>query len=290
MSLITKEEQLQVDGLIEKLPELVEEAKYDELYGYQLDPKGDFYDEEVTKTLVIKFLRANKFDLELAKTQLSKTLKWRKEFNPLSAGFSEDHDEKFDIISYITWYEKNSSNEKVVTFNVYGNVTNPKDIFGDLDKFLRWRIGIMEKSIQILNFKDPDNSSMVQLHDYKKLSFLKMDPDVKNGSKATITIFQDYYPELLSEKFFVNIPTILSWVYLFVSRFVSEETRKKFKVLGNGTDVAKYLGDQIPKEYGGKSKQSLKEQRFDFDNSNKEFQLSEYAAFLLSKQFTEELD
>lgn len=289
MSLTTTQNTL-VDKLVADLETVTTEADYDEIYGYQLDPNGAFYDAAVLRTIALKFLKANDWDYNLAKTQLTSTLKWRKKFNPLSAGFREEHDKKFDVISYITWYPENPANEKVVTFNVYGNVTDPAFIFGDLDAFLRWRVGIMEKGIQLLDMKDTLNDYMVQLHDYKKLSFFRLDAHVKRGSKATIKLFQDYYPEVLSEKFFINIPFILSWVFNFVAKFVSEATRKKFKVC-DGMDVAKYLGDQVPKEYGGKSSKTLEEQRFEFNSEqNVQFKLPPYAAHLLSKQFTLELD
>jgi len=67
--------------LLSKLPAILEETAYDEVYGITLAPAGSFQ----TKLILQKFLRANANDLEKAIEQLTKALKWRKEFQPLKA-------------------------------------------------------------------------------------------------------------------------------------------------------------------------------------------------------------
>ncbi|AOA62229.1 Non-classical phosphatidylinositol transfer protein (PITP) [Komagataella phaffii CBS 7435] len=285
-----EEQEKLVSQFVEQLSEIVEEAEYDELWGNQLDPKGSFYKESIAKKLATKFLRANRWDLELAKKQLTNTLIWRKEFNPLSAGFREKHDEKFDILGVITYHsEQPVPNIKLINWNLYGNVKDPKSIFEDLPTFMRWRVGLMEQALQMLSFDDDTNEYMVQIHDYKNVAFLKLDPSVKKGSKSVIEIFTSYYPEVMSRKYFVNVPLILSWVYTLVKTFVPKETSRKFQVLSNSKDIASSLGDLVPTEYGGKGNK-LEDQRFNFNKSGREAVLSEYAAYLLQKQFTEELD
>lgn len=55
----------------------------------------------------------------------------------------------------------------------------------------------------------PDQYRMVQVHDYLNVSFLRMDPAVRAASKETIQTFSMAYPELLKEKFFVNVPLVM---------------------------------------------------------------------------------
>lgn len=280
----TEDQKSKFDEFVSKsLPSLLQEAQYDELFGYQLTSTGEYFNKDVHDALIFKFLQANEFDLEATKGQLLNALKWRKEFNPLSAAFNETHDKKFDAIGQLTNYETNPENTKIITWNIYGANGNPKELFKDLEKFLRYRIGLMERSVQLLDFTDPENNFVTQVHDYQNVSFLRMDPDIKKGTKATIQIFQDYYPELLYKKFFVNIPSVLFWVFEVVKRLLPTTTTKKFFILNYGSGLVKHLGEQVPKIYGGKG-ESLELQNI------KEIKPPIYGAHLSQELFTNEVD
>ncbi len=55
----------------------------------------------------------------------------------------------------------------------------------------------------------PDPYRMIQVHDYLNVSFMRMDPTIRAASKETIQTFSMAYPELLKEKFFVNVPLVM---------------------------------------------------------------------------------
>ena len=105
-----------------------------------------------------------------------------------------------------------------------------------------------------------DPYKIFQVHDYRSVSFLRQNPQVKAVSKETIAVFGQNYPELLKEKFFVNVPVIMGFVYGFMKLFVAPKTIKKFHPMSNGNNLAlefgdskvKGLGELLPKEYGGK--------------------------------------
>ncbi|KAF2133255.1 CRAL/TRIO domain-containing protein [Dothidotthia symphoricarpi CBS 119687] len=240
---------------------LVKEASHAEVYGIELSTSNPFH----TKLVLQKFLRANQNDLEKAKQQLLETLKWRKEFDPVKAASDSYEKSKFDGLGYIIEVGgvPGSDNVKdVVTFNVYGAVKDNKATFGDLDAFLRWRVGLMEKSVQHLslasatqpipNFGEgADPYQGFQVHDYLQVSFLRQDPLVKAATKKTIEVLGRYYPETLSRKFFVNVPVIMGWLYNAMKLVIAKETVKKFTVLSYGNQLATSLGQGVPKEYGG---------------------------------------
>jgi len=110
----------------------------------------------------------------------------------------------------------------------------------------------------ITDVEDP--YKIYQVHDYKSVSFLRSPPQVKSASSETIKVFAQNYPELLKEKFFVNVPAIMGFVYSFMKLFVAAKTIKKFHPMSNGGNLAlefgeskvKGLGKQLPVEYGGK--------------------------------------
>lgn len=105
-----------------------------------------------------------------------------------------------------------------------------------------------------------DPYKMTQVHDYKGISFLRQSDQIKSASRETIKLLADNYPELLKEKFFVNIPAIMGFFYGVMKLFVAKKTLKKFHPMSAGTNLAKEfvdskvggLGDKLPAEYGGK--------------------------------------
>ncbi|KAG7876444.1 hypothetical protein KL938_004512 [Ogataea parapolymorpha] len=274
---------------------IVDDVEYDELFGYQLS-RGEFFDEEAYERLLIKLLTAYDWDLHAAEDSLEKILEWRKEFDPLSAAFVEDHESKYDDIGFITYDPNGKALEKVVTWNLYGKVKNAKEIFGTDDSdtagqnaFLRWRVGLMEQSVQLLDFKSPENDYMVQVHDYKGVSLFQRDAQVKKTTKKVIEVFRDFYPELLSKKFFVNVPTLMMWVFNVIKPFVAEKTRNKFVVLSNGSDLVKHLDPKmLGAEYGGQVSKGTQSLKFLFKESKTKY--TPYTAHLVGQRIASEID
>ncbi|KAI0204406.1 CRAL-TRIO domain-containing protein [Astrocystis sublimbata] len=228
-----------------------------------------------------KYLNANDGDLVRAKDQLTKTLDWRKETQPLELVKKTYSKDKFGGLGYVTVHaEEGDSKEKpreIFTWNVYGNVKSIDVTFGDLKEFIEWRVALMEQAVLELSLStattpitsdpDADPYKMFQVHDYKGVSFLRQAPQVKTASTETIKVFATAYPELLKEKFFVNVPALMGFMYGFMKLFVAARTIKKFHPMANGTTLAKEnfggskvpLGQMLPPEYGGKGA-DLKEQ------------------------------
>jgi hypothetical protein len=92
----------------------------------------------------------------------------------------------------------------------------------------------MEQAVQALSLStatepitadsDADPYKMFQVHDYKGVSFLRQAPQVKTASTETIKVFATAYPELLKEKFFVNVPALMGFMYGFIKLFVAART------------------------------------------------------------------
>ncbi|KAK9454483.1 CRAL-TRIO domain-containing protein [Dipodascopsis uninucleata] len=248
---MTPEQKTAFDDFIGAVPDVVKDADYSELYGHDLSERS-----LATDTLIYKFLIANKYVVPDARKQLLDTLQWRKEFRPLAAAFEETHDSKFDGLGYIT---ESPDTKEIITWNLYGQAAGkPEIVFGDVDAFLRWRIGVMERGLQMLDFAS-DRTQISQVHDYANVSFLRMDPNAKNASKVAVSIFQKYYPELLGKKYFINVPLVMGWMFTAMKLIVSRDTMSKFVVLSYGSSLVDYAGKSIPTVYGGQGP-SLKEQ------------------------------
>lgn len=124
----------------------------------------------------------------------------------------------------------------------------------------------MEMAVQELKMKDAttvieydgenDPYQMIQVHDYLNVKFFRMDPSVRAASKKTIEVFATAYPELLREKFFVNVPAVMGWLFGAMKLLLSRNTTKKFHPIANGANLAREfptaVSENIPKAYGGK--------------------------------------
>ena len=137
----------------------------------------------------------------------------------------------------------------------------------DEDRFIAWRCALMELSLKRLGLSkatkpitaDYDPYKIYQVHDYKSISFFRQSAQVKTASTETIKVFAANYPELLKEKFFVNVPTIMGFMYGLMKLFVARKTIKKFHPMSNSKMMINEfaeskvdsLGKQLPPEYGG---------------------------------------
>ncbi|KAI0076602.1 CRAL/TRIO domain-containing protein [Panus rudis PR-1116 ss-1] len=222
------------------------------LWGVTIDPYAPNKDPRVSVVLM-KFLRARELNVKNAREMLVATLRWRDEFKVDELVKEEFPQDIFGKLGFVAGKDKDGH---PVTYNLYGAITDMNAVFGDIKRFIRWRVSLMEKSIELLDFQSIDQ--MVQIHDYDGVSLLSgRDPNQKAAAAEATNIFQNHYPEFLSKKFFINVPTVLTWIFWLFKPLVSANTLAKMSVVGKGqSTVFQALSpvipkDQLPKRYGG---------------------------------------
>ncbi|CAG8899807.1 unnamed protein product [Penicillium egyptiacum] len=257
--------------LFNRLPTILGDIGHTEMWGVPLKDSDDI----PTVNVLIKFLRANEGNAKAAETQLTKALQWRKDVNPLALAESAKYSAaKFGGLGYLTTYEENGR-PLVFTWNIYGAVKDISATFADTDEFVQWRAALMELAVQDLKMKDAtevieydgeDPYQMIQVHDYLNVKFFRMDPSVRAATKKVIDVFATAYPELLREKFFVNVPAIMGWMFTAMKLILSRNTTRKFHPITNGTNLAREFSpaivEKIPKAYGGKGPELKENARF----------------------------
>ncbi|KAL1900795.1 Phosphatidylinositol transfer protein sfh5 [Ceratocystis pirilliformis] len=242
--------------LAKALPSIIAQAQYAEMWGIDLKK------ESIPATIVLqKYLRANDDNVEKAEAQLIEALKWRHEVDPIRQLESKIFEERFKDLGYVTVHEAPGGKEQVIAWNIYGAVKDKKATFGNVDEFITWRSAFMELSVRQLKIDQAteiipaggeDPYQMIQVHDYKGVSFLRMDADTKAATAETIKVLSTAYPELLFHKYFVNVPSIMGFVFSIVKRIVSPATVRKFHPMSSGTSLAAEVkGINLPEEYGG---------------------------------------
>jgi hypothetical protein len=193
-------------------------------------------------------------------------VKWRKSYNPRAAKDEVFDASKFGGLGFVTSIKcaKETKNEEdVAVFNIYGSAAkDPKKTFGDTEKFVRWRVALMELTLAQLNLtgadksipdygEGPDPYQAIQIHDYLSVSFFRPPAEIKASSSKIIDLFQRYYPETVSYKYFVNVPLIMQWMMGAMKAIMSKDSIQKMTWMTYGKQLHTYLGSDIPKEYGG---------------------------------------
>jgi hypothetical protein len=194
-------------------------------------------------------------------TMIKNTIRWRKEFKIDELLFDENlSDEYLEKTVYMHGYDKEGH---PVCYNIYGEFDNKevyKKTFSDEEKrqkFLRWRIQFLEKSIRKLDFNPGGICTIVQVND------LKNSPgptkwELRQATKQALQLLQDNYPEFVAKQVFINVP----WWYLAVNRmispFLTQRTKSKFVFAGpskSAETLLRYIApEQLPVKYGGLSK------------------------------------
>lgn len=97
----------------------------------------------------------------------------------------------------------------------------------------------------------PDPHQAIQVHDYLSVSFFRQPAEIKASSSKIIDLFQRYYPETVSYKYFVNVPIMMQWLMGAMKALMSKDTIQKMTWTSYGNTLVQYLGSDVPKEYGG---------------------------------------
>lgn len=215
--------------------------------------------DESTDVILLKFLRARDFKVSEAFTMLKNTILWRKRFGADNI-LEEDFGTEWNDVAYMHGYDKEGH---PVCYNNYGAFQNKelyqKTLSDAGDRFLRWRIQLLEKEIQKLSFNPGGINSMVQITD------LKTTPGpakwgLRQVTKKALTILQDNYPEFVARKIFVNAPWWYAVMSTMISPFVTQRTKSKFVVARPARvteTLFKYISPEyVPVQYGGLSREN----------------------------------
>ncbi|KAI3937796.1 hypothetical protein MKW92_010973 [Papaver armeniacum] len=214
--------------------------------------------DERADVILLKFLRARDFKVSDSFSMLQKCLAWRKEFGTENImdedlGFKELE----EVVAYMHGYDRDGH---PVCYNAYG-VFKDKEmyerIFGDEEKlkmFLKWRVQVLEKGINLLHFKPGGVNSIIQVTDLKDMP----KRELRVASNQILSLFQDNYPEMVARKVFINVPWYFSMLYSMFSPFLTQRTKSKF-VIARENNVAETLykfirPENVPVQYGGLSR------------------------------------
>ncbi|XP_051128294.1 patellin-4 [Andrographis paniculata] len=228
------------------------------IWGVPLLPtKGN----ESTNIVLLKFLRAREFKVNEALEMLKKTLEWRKEFK-IDTILEEEFETDLSSAAYMCGVDRQSH---TVCYNIFGVLDNEEIYDKTLgteekrEQFLRWRVQLMERGVEKLDFKPDGVNSLVQVNDLKN-SPGPARKEVRTAVNKAVALLQDNYPEFVAKNIFINVPFWYFAYHSLVSPFLTQRTRSKlvFARPSKVTDtLLKYIPIQeIPIQYGGMKREN----------------------------------
>jgi len=164
----------------------------------------------------------------------------------------ETYPDIFDGFGHLYGRDKEG---RPIVYNIYGRDNDLTAAFSDVQRFIRWRVALMEEGIKLVDFETVDQT--VQVHDYEGVGLSSRTANSKAAASAISAIFQNHYPEFLAKKFFVNVPAIMTWIFWMFKPVLPPATLAKMKVVGHGPrTIGKELlplvdSRELPEQYGG---------------------------------------
>lgn len=218
------------------------------------------YTERLDTLTLLRFLRARKFDIQLAKTMFVDCEKWRKEFGTDDLARDFNYVEKPKVFEYYPqYYHKTDKDGRPVYIEKLGKI--------DLNAM--YKITTAERMLQNLvceyeKLSDPrlpacsrKSGSLMEtcctIMDLKGVGVTNI-PSVYGYVKQASNISQNYYPERLGKLYLINAPWGFGTAFSVVKGFLDPVTVNKIHVLGSGYKkelLAQVPAENLPAEFGG---------------------------------------
>lgn len=229
------------------------------LWGVPLLASEDSDAAGATDVLLLKFLRAREFKVKETLDMLRNTLQWRRD-NKIDS-VVEETELGSDYGAACCYMEGLDREGHPVCYNVSAVFQEEevyKKAFGSKEgreRFLRWRVQLMEKGIQKLDMRPGGISKLLQITDLKDSVGGPSKKELRDTMKQALQLLQDNYPEFVTRNIFINVPFWYYAFYALLSPFMTQRTKNKF-VVSRSSNVTETLlkhipAEAIPIQYGG---------------------------------------
>ncbi|KAF8874142.1 CRAL-TRIO domain-containing protein [Mucidula mucida] len=226
----------------------------------EIKQEGWFVEERMDDALLLRFLRARKFDVPLAKKMLQECEQWRKDFGVDDIVKNFDFKEREEVNKYYpSYYHKTDKDGRPVYIERLG-LLNIKALYAittqerqlqrlvlEYEKFINDRLPAcskqcghpVETSCTILDLNNVSLSNFYQVKDYV--------------SQAS-SVGQNRYPETMGKFYIINSPWAFNAVWRLIKPWLDEVTVNKIDIIGSDYKdklLAQIPRENLPKEFGG---------------------------------------
>ncbi|VEU22402.1 DEKNAAC103445 [Brettanomyces naardenensis] len=269
---LTKEEQILLDSIpkVVKKPDLnqtgypgyLTESEESALEQLRMILEVEGYTERLDDFTMLRFLRARKFDVMLAKKMFVDCEKWRKEFGTNTILTDFHYTEKPIVAKYYPqYYHKTDKDGRPCYYEELGavNITEMykitdedrmlRNLVWEYEAFVKYRLpacsrkagSLVETSCTVLDLKGISISSVYQVISYVR---------------AASNVGQNFYPERMGRFYLINAPFGFPTAFRIFKPFLDPVTVAKISILGSNyqDELLKQIPAQnLPAKFGGAS-------------------------------------
>ena len=198
------------------------------LFGVELKAECEGEVSEAAQVVLLKFLRRNGYDVNAAEAQLKARLDWQRAFD-VEAAVQTSFSELFSGCDTILGTDLE---DRPIVISVFGGL-DVEQVFGDADRFLRWRVQMMERALtQCQPWRLGAPETLLQVHDYKDCAVVNKDKRITEAVKTFSQAMWSYYPECKGRTIFVNFPAVFGLLFAALKLVLPSKTLSKFVMLG----------------------------------------------------------
>ncbi|CAA7268985.1 unnamed protein product [Cyclocybe aegerita] len=226
----------------------------------ELKEEGHFDEKRMDDAMLLRFLRARKFDLVKTKEMLLNAEKWRKDFGVDDIVANFDFKEKAEVDKYYPqYYHKTDKDGRPVYVErlgkldikaLYAATTQERQLQRlvlEYEKFLNDRLPACSKQV---GHPVETSCTILDLGGVSLSNFYRVKDYVFQAS----SVGQDRYPETMGKFYIINAPWAFSAVWQVIKPWLDEVTVKKIDILGGSYKDAllkQIPVENLPAEFGG---------------------------------------
>lgn len=244
----------------------------DQLTKLIIDKNIDLHDVNIefidSKLILLRFLRANNFDVKKALAHIEKNITWRRDMKVKELVEKTPESILGIELKELTkvfphWHHGYDRTGRPVVYKQYGkfDASHVKKLAGgNYDRVVQYHVWEQEACLRLCLKQTAKTGKLVEtvtgIVDVKDMGLFQITRDFLALTKLLADVDQGQYPETLGRIYIINVPSAFPMVWRMVKPWLDPIVTSKIFIFGSPKDYEPVLIDFIGKEnlpsnYGG---------------------------------------